>query len=504
MKIIALLVAVAAFSYSLLNTINEPGASAEHEAPAAAAVNIVTQAFPAPNSAMSLPDTDLRLMLREPLNQSDFESEALSVFGRWSGVVEGTVTLEAGGTEIRFVPSEPFQAGESVTAALRAKVPTAGGSTDTQGYAWSFWIRPAEGSLDLANLGARTVLAEGEEHVQPYGAYAGDFNEDGLPDLAIPNEVSADVRVMINDGNGNYSEFEVLEMPGGNWPSPNEGADFDRDGITDFVVGNAGNDLVSMFIGDGRGGFRMSGNTAAAQNVRGVCIMDLNADGWPDVATVNMGRRNDERTAGSVSILLNDRQGRLVRTGTIESPGSGEKTCATADANEDGIPDLLVGAYGSDEVLLFLGDGHGGLALETRVNAGGNPWMVVAGDINGDGHVDAISANRTGDNVAVLFGDGAGGLAAPVTYPVSGDPLAVDVGDIDGDGDLDVVTSEYAGDRFTIYENAGDGTLINPRWLPSSGSGSCAIIHDRDRDGDLDITGVDEKTDNILLFENTG
>jgi hypothetical protein len=504
MKIIVVLVAVAALGYGALQAARDSIASASHAASVATAVNIVTQALPAPNSAAALPGTELRLVLSEPLDEAAFKTEALSVFGRWSGVVEGGVTLEDGGTVLRFVPNEPFQAGEAVTASLRARVRTAGASTDTQGYAWSFWIRPAEGSLDLANLGVRSVLGEGEEHVQPYGAYAGDFNEDGLPDLAIPNEVSADVRIMMNDGSGNYSEFTVLEIPGGNWPSPNEGADFNGDGITDFAVGNAGNDLVSVFIGDGLGGFRLGGNTAAAPNVRGVCIMDLNADGWPDVATVNMGRRRDGRGAGSISVLLNDRTGRLVRAGTIDSPGTAEKTCATADANEDGIPDLLVGAYGSDEILLFLGDGQGSLEFKTKVSAGGNPWMVVAGDINGDGHVDAVSANRTGDNVAVLLGDGAGGLAEPVTYPVSGDPLAVDLGDIDGDGDLDVVTSEYAGDRFTIYENAGDGTLVNPRWLPSSGSGSCAIIHDRDRDGDLDITGVDEKSDNILLFENTG
>ena len=472
---------------------------------------IVSSVSPRPNSATAMPDTELVLELATPIDPNAWDDAALSVFGRWSGVVDGRITIEKGGTRIRFVPSQPFQAGESVTATLRAGIGVAAagaaGSAErdrTAGYSWSFWIRPQAGSFEMVDLGVRTVLGPGEDHVQPYGAYAGDFNGDGLPDLAIPNEVSADVRIMLNDGQGNYEEFAVLDIPDGNWPSPNEGADFNGDGITDFAVGNAGNDLVTVFIGDGQGRFLVGGNYAAAQNVRGVCIMDLNADGWPDVATANMGSRGDGATRGTVSILLNDGTGRLVRTETLPSPGRGEKTCATGDANGDGAPDLFVGAFGSDEVLLFLGDGMGGLEFTARVPAGGNPWMIVVADVNGDGHVDAISANRNGDNVALLYGDGEGGLAEPVTYPVGRDPLAVDVGDIDGDGDLDVVTSDYEGNSFTLYENSGDGTLINPRSFKSSGSGSCAVIHDRDRDGDLDITGIDEKEDTVLLFENPG
>lgn len=500
MKIVLSLTAAAAAAFALSGAgpseLSHPiGETVDHQ--------LVSQASPAPNSASASAESEIVLTLAAAVDPEAWDESALSVFGRWSGVATGTTTLEADGTRIRFASAQPFQHGENVTATLSRDVTLADGEMTSTGFSWSFWIRPDPGSFNMVDHGARSVLGEGEEHVQPYGAYAGDYNGDGMPDLAIPNEVTADVRVMLNDGTGNYEDFYVLEMPGGNWPSPNEGADFDRDGITDFVVGNAGNDLVTLFMGDGQGGFSFAGNTPAGLNVRGVCIMDLNGDGWSDVATANMGSRR-RNVQGHVSVLLNDGTGNLNRTSSVESPGEGEKTCATGDANEDGIPDLFVGAYGSDEVLLFLGDGEGNLSFSTKVAAGGNPWMIVVADVSGDGHVDVVSANRTGDNVAVLLGDGAGGIGAATTYPVGGNPLAVDVGDLDGDGDLDVVTSEYEGNSYTVYENAGDGSLINPRTLPGSGSGSCAVIHDRDRDGDLDITGIDEKTDKIVLFENPG
>ena len=497
----ALAAGVLALAYYAMD--RSPLATASAASARAGTGDLVAEAWPAPNSTSAAIDTELRLTLASPVDTDAWEADALAVWGRWSGVIEGAASIEDEGRVIRFVPDEPFHSGEAVSATLRRGVPSADGGASERAYTWSFWIRPSAGSFEMIDHGARSVLLEGEEHVQPYGAYAGDYNDDGMPDLAIPNEVSADMRVMLNDGEGGYSEVQVLEMPGGNWPSPNEGADFNRDGVTDVVVGNAGNDLVTLFLGNNRGGFEFAGNTRSGLNVRGVCLMDLNGDGWMDVATANMGNRR-EGVEGHVGIVLNDGTGKLVHHGTIESPGEGEKTCAVADVDADGIEDLLVGAYGSDELLVFLGDGEGGLSFHGKGPIGGNTWMVVAGDMNGDGHVDAISANRTGNNVAVLLGDGSGGFGAPSTYPVGGSPLAVDIGDIDGDGDLDVVTSEYEGNSYTMYENDGTGRLTSRRTLPGSGSGSCAVIHDRDRDGDLDITGVDEKTDKIVLFENPG
>ncbi len=437
-----------------------------------------------------------------PVDPQTVTKTTVRVYGRWSGVVPGDLRVEERGRVVRFVPSRSYAAGEAVTVSLSRAIKDREGEPMSAGYAWSFWARAGKGTLDLTETQRISVLREGEDHVQPYGAYAGDFNGDGFSDLAVPNEVANDVRIFLNNGRGNYPDFTIVEYPDGAVPSPNEGADLNGDGIIDFVVGNSGNDFISVFIGEGGGRFRHDANYRTGLGVRGVCPMDLDGDAIVDVATANM-RGSGREGPGDVSLLRNDGTGRFTSLGNIATNARAGKTCAAADLNGDGIFDLVVGAFGSREVVVFLGDGEGGLIYHTKFVAGGSPWMVVAADVNGDGHVDVLAANRrTDDNLGVLFGDGRGNLSDPVTYSAGSAALAVDVGDVDGDGDLDVVMSNWRSKDFTLFENAGDGTMINPRTLAVSASGSCAIIHDRDNDGDLDISGVDEIDDLIILFEN--
>jgi len=466
-------------------------------APAQAQVDIVSL-FPAREATAAPRQGPIVVTVGRPVDPATVTDQTLKVFGRWSGVMAGSIAVAADSLTIVFTPARLFQSGEQVTVTLTRDLRHAGQSDGRSGFSWAFWIATEPGRLDLTPAGSVAVRQAGEGWVQTYGAYAGDLNGDGFTDLAVPNEQANDVRVFLNDGSGGYEDFIVLPIPNGAVPSPNEGGDFNNDGFVDFAVGNAGNDLVSVYLGSGDGMLTHGGNFRADRGVRGVCVVDLDGDGFSDIVTAN----NRGGGTGNVSVLLNDGTGGFERRPPHKADARGQKTCATGDLDRDGQLDVFVGAFVTKEILIYMGDGVGGLAYSGAVPAGGSPWMIVTGDLNGDGIVDVASANRRESNAAVLYGTVEGTLAPPVTYPVGREPLAIDLGDLDGDGDLEVVTSDFAGATFTILENEGTGTLVRPRTLAATTAGSCAILHDRDGDGDLDLTGIDEMADVVLLFEN--
>jgi hypothetical protein len=453
---------------------------------------------PASHSLASARNTQITITFDAAMDPATINASNISIFGHWSGVALGTFQLEAGNTRVRFTPTTLFNAGEWVLVSISKNVRTQAGQTLPQGYAWTFWIKPSVGTIVLAEIQRIPVRRSGEGHIQTYGAHGGDLNKDGFSDFFVPNEISNDCRVFLNDRSGNYSSFTVHPIPNGSRPSTNESADFNSDGNLDIAVGNSAGDSITVFLGNGTGGFLSIRNYQAAQQVRGLAVADFDGDGDADIVTAN-------RNGNNIALLLNNGNGTFAPRTTIDANGVGETACATADANGDGILDLFVGCYSSSEMSLLLGNGTGGFTFSSKVAVGGSsPWMIAVGDVNGDGRVDVVSANAGSANASVIFGNGTGGLSAATTYAAASFPIAIDLGDIDGDGDLDLMTSNYTGRNWTYWENNGAGVFGNRRTLAAAQAGSCATFHDRDNDGDLDMTGIDEEADLIFLFRNGG
>ncbi|MFK7844007.1 MAG: FG-GAP-like repeat-containing protein [Rhodothermales bacterium] len=459
----------------------------------------VISVFPKAQAIQSDLSTEISVFFDAPVNPATIDQQAVFVFGRWSGVHTGVISFEANSTTMRFLPDTPFMAGEWVTVSLARSITGVDGEEMEKGYTWNFWTATAAGVFDFELIDTIPTRAQNERLVRSYGAYAGDLNRDGYSDLMIPNEVSNDIRIFLNDQAGGYSDYSVHPIPNGSVPSTNEGSDFNRDGLIDFAVGNTGNDLISIWMGTENGIVEHKENRLADQNIRGLCVMDLDGDAVMDVVTAN---RTGSTENGNISLLINDGRGDFSDPVNIETNSSGETACASIDANDDGILDVFIGAFTSNEVLLFLGDGAGNLVFSDKRDVGNGPWMLAAGDVNGDGFADVVSSNTGNATVSVLLGDGAGMMQNAQHYNTGVFPLAIDLGDLDGDGDLDLVTSNFSSNNYTVLENEGDGSYTARLTLPATTAASCTILHDRDNDGDLDITGIDELADQIFLFDN--
>jgi hypothetical protein len=463
---------------------------------------VVVFVYPPPQRVNVPANTIIEVTFDQAIDHATFDAISFRVFGRWSGPATGTITFD--GTTAIFTPTEPFFAGEWVTVSVSRAVENVFGEPLAKGYAFNFWIKTVGTLLNLTYTGRVTTRQGNETWVQSYGAYAGDLDNDGWSDLLVPNERTDDARVFMNNA-GSYSTFVVESLPGGDTPSPNEGADFDNDGEIDVVIGNTQNDQVSVLFGDGTGDFPVktaytvvSGTT---NSVRGVGVLDLNGDGWDDIVAAN--RYYDAASTGNLSVLLNNGDGTFAAAVAEETGSNGEWGIAIADANNDGLLDVFCSHRSSPyNVVVMLSDGEGGLTPQPPVAAGGYLWQLAAGDFNDDGDVDLAGCSYGNGKMVVLRGNGAGGFTGPpLQINTGGGPLAIDTGDVDGDGDLELVTSNYGSGTWTLFENRL-GSFVNPHTLNASSAGSCAVLHDRDNDGDMDLTGIDEMDDWLYFYEN--
>jgi hypothetical protein len=125
---------------------------------------------------------------------------------------------------------------------------------------------------------------------QPFGIAVGDFNEDGIPDLAVSNGSNGAVFVLLGTGGGGFSS-PIAFAAGTNPQSEIIIADFDGDGHQDIAVGNCGTGNVSVLRGNGTGSFSapLTFPAGSGDSCR-LASADLDGDGRPDlVASSQLG-----------------------------------------------------------------------------------------------------------------------------------------------------------------------------------------------------------------------
>jgi len=287
----------------------------------------------------------------------------------------------------------------------------------------------------------------------PFGVVVGDFNNDGIADLAVANSGSTNVSILLGDGHGGFSPAAGSPVTVGNSPYAVAIGDFNGDGIADLAVANWGSNDVTILLGNGSGGFSAVGSSITTGGTRpyAITVGDFNGDGIADLAVAN-------QTSANVSILLGNGSGGFSPApGSPVTAGNHPQSIAVADFNGDGIADLAVTNYLSNDMNILLGDGHGGFspAPGSPVTTGAGPNYVAVGDFNRDGITDLVVADLDANEVSIFLGDGHGGFTEASSSPVAVGslPYAIAVADFNGDGTADLAVPNYGSNNMNILLN---------------------------------------------------
>jgi hypothetical protein len=321
----------------------------------------------------------------------------------------------------------------------------------------------------------------------PASVAVGDFTGDGLLDLAVTNQRGNTVSVLLGNGDGSFQAPRTFAA--GLDPQSVAVGDFNGDGKLDLAVADYAplgvSGTVSVLLGNGDGSFQAARTFAAGIGPRSVAVGDFNADGKLDLAVVGYGEEclngycyphSDE----TVRVLLGNGDGSF-RPAVSYAAGGGPVSVAVGDFNGDDAPDLAVADAGDLQgngagVSVLLGNGDGSFQAARTFAAGLGPRSVAVGDFNGDGHLDLAVANYSGSNVSVLLGSGDGSFRPGVSYATGSRPVSVAVGDFNGDGHLDLAVANYSGDSVSVLLGSGDGTFqASPSYFAGTQPRSVAV-----------------------------
>lgn len=402
------------------------------------------------------------------------------------------------------------------------------------------------------------------------GACAFDYDNDGWIDLFLIGgsgqthhfghkqwwQKKRGNRLFRNTGN---AKFEDVTAQAGleNTDSIGMGcahADLDNDGDQELLITTLGNNILYQNSGDGT--FQ---DITAESGIHGdawstsVAIADYNGDGFLDIYIANYIKfdkraRTLETDAGYIphppplfDASLFDAQpnqlflnmgglkfDELAKNAGVDDQGGRGLSALWLDANDDGLPDLVVGNDKETPSRLFINDGDGTFTPagdQFGINNNSGFQSMASSDIDGDGKIDIMAGTPSGQLLKILlhqraqqhtFSDAARGLGLSNAQYAVYSTWGIGVHDFNLDGSLDLMAFNglrhpdsdasriSVGQQKNLWLNSNGGfidtTLKSGVSLTDNISARGAAFADFDNDGDIDVLTIHNNNPAQLLI----
>ncbi|MEW5849736.1 MAG: VCBS repeat-containing protein [Myxococcota bacterium] len=351
----------------------------------------------------------------------------------------------------------------------------------------------AVGPIDLDLRGGQFGPPQGfPVGTQPQRILVDAFAGNGEAYAVVANEGDANFSVMRPDGAGGFFEEALSPYNPGAAVAAVASGDFDGDGLPDLAVATATPDVVRIYRRRPEGYFSSIGNAAISGVAVELHAVDVNRDGILDLVSVASGVNVSIGTGGGAFAAA-----------TQWLVGDAPVSVTSGDFDRDGAVDLVAasGPSGTNGMLL-LGDGAGSFSGPTRFGASVNVLGIAAGDVDRDAALDVVFVSDTDPVVVVVPGDGAGGFGNQQTLVTTGVPHAFAAVDMDADGWLDIITANRATDDLSVIRGGADGFAF-PRSISVPGTALGGIAAARiDGDGAPDLVLTDSLNDQMLVLAN--
>ena len=432
---------------------------------------------------------------------ADFNSDGHIDLATANGI-DGTVSILLGVGNGTFGPATNYQAGllEQAPAHLAAVQFDRHGPPGVAATA-------VTGTFILLNKGDGTLRAAQGYDPAAFQVLTADFNGDGISDLALVVAASnegvyqSSLTVLLGQGHGVFPTSTAYPVLGS--PSVAALGDFNGDGIPDLAVGSQETGALGILLGTGNGGFS-NWQTETLYNLAqptAIAVGDVNGDGKTDLVVI-------DSDGGKLQVLLGNGDGTFV-PGPQFSPGGGYPyALVLADFNGDGVLDIAVAGTEPAVLNVLLGNGDG--TFQAPAGYGGGPFYflgLAAADFNGDGRLDLavtrISYQLADPALQVFLGNGDGTFQAPLQSPLAAEAYEIAVADFNGDGVPDVA-AVLATVEIEILPGRGNGTFREGATVPTMPGGGGIAAADFNGDGKVDLAYSATYSTFLQMFPGNG
>lgn len=263
-------------------------------------------------------------------------------------------------------------------------------------------------------VGWRQGLSDGSAY-----AVVGDFNNDGLLDIASASWSGTLLRVFLGNAAGGFTQSYTTTRPYGSVGKITTG-DFNGDGKLDVAT-----PMVEIYAGKGDGTLAQPISVSLGLNTvhSFVAGEEMNGDGRDDIIM------NYQHFTSTGFVVLLSKPGGFQPPIFTLLPGSNQGFVdgQLVDINKDGIKDLV--GVGSTDFYAYLGAPGGTFQLSYHlVSLGGlpnlgSPKNLTTGDFNGDGSLDVAIPSTVTNSVAVLLGNSTGTFIYDSNWGAGGGPF---------------------------------------------------------------------------------
>jgi gliding motility-associated-like protein len=325
------------------------------------------------------------------------------------------------------------------------------GHPDIAAVDFSGSIHPNVNIFAGDGTGVFTQVARFEIQCGIWGMEITDMNHDGNPDVIVAGSLGGQgkVEILLGDGTGYFSN-SVFKYPTTTDPRDLVKGDFNEDGLIDVAFCHStGSNNISVYLGVGQGRFSKSTtNYTAGLFPFQIITMDYNKDNHLDLVTFNLN------SSSSVTILTGAGNGLFTALPNIPVATATFGRITSADFNNDTNPDLAVTGGITKMIYVLTGTGTG-FNSPASFAVTQEAFDIKAADFNADNNQDLAVTFQNTNQVALLTGNGSGSFTEGTKYPIAADFLRIDDLNNDGKPDINVFDVSSSGSDFYINDGAG-------------------------------------------------